>query len=150
MIGIYVFIRKKWEHLDYLLVVLTILSSYVFWQLSAPLIRYGYAYTLLLIVLVFGFVKQHIGFDKIVYYGIIIIGIIKFILLLKYAYGYFYAGNYIWQKDYGKYETIEYEIDGVTFYRPVGGDQVGYDAFPASPYEMDLEFIGDEIKDGFY
>lgn len=149
IIAIYVFVKKKWQHLDYLLVVGTILASYIFWQLSAPLIRYGYAYTLLLIVLVFGFMKMNVGFDKIVYYGIILVGIIKLISVFKYAFTCIYADNYIWQQDYGKYDVVEYEINGETFYYPASGDRTGYDNFPSSPVVKYLEFIGEDMKDGF-
>lgn len=149
IIAVYVFVKKKWQHLDYLLVLGTILASYIFWQCSAPLIRYGYAYTLLLIVLIFGFIKMHIGFDKIVYYGVLFVGLIKLISIFKYSLTCIYANNYIWQQDYGTYEVIEYEIEGETFYYPASGDRTGYDNFPSSPMRKYLEFIGDEIKDGF-
>ena len=92
---------------------------------------------------------MHIGFDKIVYYGIIILGIFKLLILLKYAHGFWYFGNYLWQKDYGIYETESYEIEGEIFYYPALGDQIGYDPFPAVSQKKELEFIGDEIRDGF-
>lgn len=149
IIAIYIFVKKKWEYLDFLLVEVMIICSYGFWQISAPLIRYGYAYALILVVLTLAFIKMHMGFDKIVYYGIILLGIVKLILLLKYAYGFSYYGNFIWQADYGKYEAGSYEIEGETFYYPAGGDKIGYDYFPAVSQKKELEFIGDEIKDGF-
>ncbi len=150
VITAYVFIKKKWEHLDYLLVLGTIAASYAFWQVSAPLFRYGYAYTLLMIMLTLGFVKMHIGFDKIVYCGVVIFAVVKFALLVKYAYSFRYEPTYIWQKDYGKYEAVAYEIEGNTFYYPLEGDQIGYDYFPASTIEKNLHFFGDGIKDGFW
>lgn len=60
-------------------------------------------------------------------------------------------GNDHWltQKDYENYETYAYEIDGVTFYCPVQGDRVGYEAFPSSPAEAEITFLGEELKDGF-
>lgn len=149
IIAIYIFVKKKWEYLDFLLVEVMIICSYGFWQISAPLIRYGYAYALILVVLTLAFIKMHMGFDKIVYYGIILLGIVKLILLLKYAYGFLYYGNFIWQADYGKYEAGSYEIEGETFYYPASGDKIGYDHFPAVSQKKELEFIGDEIKDGF-
>lgn len=149
IIAIYIFVKKKWEYLDFLLVEVMIICSYGFWQISAPLIRYGYAYALILVVLTLAFIKMHVGFDKIVYYGIILLGIVKLILLLKYAYVFSYYGNFIWQADYGKYEAGSYEIEGETFYYPTGGDKIGYDYFPAVSQKKELEFIGDEIKDGF-
>lgn len=57
--------------------------------------------------------------------------------------------HWLTQKDYENYETYAYEIDGVTFYCPVQGDRVGYEAFPSSPAEAEITFLGEELKDGF-
>ena len=46
--------RKKRQQWDILLVWSAVAASYLFWQLSAPLLRYGYAYVLLLIALTAG------------------------------------------------------------------------------------------------
>lgn len=64
------------------------------------------------------------------------------------------AGSYVndyWlaQKDYENYETESYEIEGETFYYPVSGDQVGYEAFPSAPAKAEIIFLGDDIRDGF-
>ncbi|MBD5475645.1 MAG: hypothetical protein HDR17_06655, partial [Lachnospiraceae bacterium] len=45
--------------------------------------------------------------------------------------------------------TQSYEINGVTFYYPVIGDQVGYEAFPSAPAKTDVRFLGEGIEDGF-
>ncbi|MBD5485662.1 MAG: hypothetical protein HDR18_09155 [Lachnospiraceae bacterium] len=61
-----------------------------------------------------------------------------------------YRNDYwIAQKDYENYETQSYEINGVTFYYPVNGDQVGYEAFPSAPAKTELRFLGEGIEDGF-
>ena len=61
-----------------------------------------------------------------------------------------YRNDYwIVQKDYENYDTQSYEINGVTFYYPVNGDQVGYEAFPSAPAKTDVRFLGEGIKDGF-
>ena len=61
-----------------------------------------------------------------------------------------YRNDYwIAQKDYENYETQSYEINGVTFYYPVIGDQVGYEAFPSAPAKTDVRFLGEGIEDGF-
>lgn len=54
------------------------------------------------------------------------------------------------QKDYENYETYSYEIDGVVFYLPVEGDQVGYESFPSAPAVPEIGFLGEGIADGFY
>lgn len=53
------------------------------------------------------------------------------------------------QKDYENYETSSYEIEGVTFYYPVNGDQVGYEDFPSAPVRVEIELMGEEVGDGF-
>lgn len=61
-----------------------------------------------------------------------------------------YVNDYwIVQKDYENYETLPYEIEGVTFYYPVQGDQAGYEAFPSAPSKVEVEFLGADIRDGF-
>ena len=61
-----------------------------------------------------------------------------------------YRNDYwIAQKDYENYETQSYEINGVTFYYPVNGDQVGYKAFPSAPAKTDVQLLGEGIEDGF-
>ncbi|MCM1423740.1 MAG: hypothetical protein NC415_07995, partial [bacterium] len=60
------------------------------------------------------------------------------------------SGYLLMQKDYENYETIPYEIEGVTFYYPVDGDRVGYDSFPSSPAKAEIAFLGDAPADGFY
>ena len=157
-----VFACKQYEHIDMLLVMVTLLSSYLFWQTSAPLIRYGYAYVLLFVFVVFGWCIQrlfsyekHIKFcwKKMVHLGIYLVfclyGLYKVYALGNYIYSSRLAEHYIWQQDYGVYELESYEIEGVTFYYPVSGDRTGYDSFPASGAKINLEFRGDSIKDGF-
>ena len=147
---VYVFIRKKWEHLDWVLVEAMAIACYIFWQMSAPLIRYGYAYTLVLLMLTIGFLQQRIRLHKVVFWIVIIGGLVKLVMWAKVVGSNFYISNPVWQMDYGEYEVAEYKVNGQTFYYPVNGDQIGYKYFPAICYLKEFEFIGDEIKDGFY
>ncbi len=48
-------IKRAWKYLDALLVMWAVSASYMLWQLSAPLVRYGYAYILLVPTLMVGF-----------------------------------------------------------------------------------------------
>lgn len=157
-----ILVRRQFKHLDMLLVMITLLSSYLFWQTSAPLIRYGYAYVLLLVFVVFGWCLQQlfpgeteIKFDwkNMIHVGVYLIfciyGLYKGCILGNYIYSSRLAEHYVWQEDYGVYELESYEIEGVTFYYPVSGDRTGYDSFPASGAKINLEFRGDSIKDGF-
>ena len=53
------------------------------------------------------------------------------------------------QKEYENYETASYVIEGITFYYPVSGDQVGYEDFPSAPVKKELKLLGEDLADGF-
>jgi len=149
---VWIFIKKKWEHLDIALVLLTVISSYLFWQMSAPLMRYGYAYVLLTDFLVFGWVVIRLDWNKLEYalYGIVLLyGVYKLYHVGEYSYAYRNEPYYMWQQDYGIYELESYELEGITFYKPVIGDRTGYDYFPAGPVKANIELRGEGLKDGF-
>lgn len=162
-----IFIKKSWEKLDVLLVLITMICCYVFWQTSAPLMRYGYAYVLLLVFLVFGWVLQEILTSKYitgsllgkkfakscaatVYLMFLLYGCYKIVVLADYIKDTSYADFYVWQEDYGVYEMDSYELNGVTFYYPVYGDRAGYEYFPSAGAKVEgLEFRGETIEEGF-
>ena len=152
--------RRRW---DILLVQTTVAGSFVFWICTSPLIRYGCVYVYLAPAVIFGFI-----YDQILDAGgenrgqrwrgaARVCGVMAAILLMGYkglALGREIAVSYenrylIVQKDYENYETVSYEIEGITFYYPVKGDQVGYEDFPSSPVRRELIFLGTDLKDGF-
>lgn len=144
--------KKRKESFDTLLVVGCILLSYLFWQCSAPLIRYGYAYVLLLDFLVLGQVLHRLGWNKlqnIVYLALLIYGIYKMYAIGQYIYDTRLVQTYVKQADYGTYEMKSYDVQGNVFYYPISGDRVGYDYFPAAPTEANIELRGDGLEDGF-
>lgn len=124
--------------------------STIYWFISAPLVRYGYAYVILPFLVSFGYMLSKI--KKL--FPIIGIGMILFmaykafalgkneINMIKYPY-------YLFQQNYEEYEVYSYEVDGITFYAPVNGDQTGYLCFPSAPFEFQGELRGEELKDGF-
>lgn len=142
-------LRKKWHDADHLLVLGTILLSYLFWQFSAPMIRYGYAYVLLLCLLMSGFLLQNLKKDGFIRSVIAIYGIYKAVTILIYVFQSASMPYYLRQEDYGSYEYETYEIDGIAISYPVNDDRIGYDSFPASPYIQDIELRGDNLRDGF-
>jgi len=149
---VWMFVKKQWKHLDMALVLLTVISSYLFWQMSAPLMRYGYAYVLLTDFLVLGWIVVRLGWNKlesIVYGMLLLYGVYKLYPMGVYCYAYRNEPYYMWQQDYGTYELESYEIQGVTFYKPVSGDRTGYDYFPAGPVKANIELRGEGLKDGF-
>jgi hypothetical protein len=145
---------KKLKIYDELLVLGACIASYIFWQTQAPLLRYGYAYVLLTILVTVGIlwklISGKIKISHIIINAMIIImTIIKALSFANYVYANADQPYYISQKPYGEYELDSYDINGVTFYYPTSGDRVGYDKFPAIPEKVDVEFRGDNISEGF-
>ncbi len=144
--------RKKeniGENLDYLLVSVTMIASYLFWQCSAPMVRYGYVYILLTAALPFGMILLTIGKDRVIYYLVLLYGAYKLLMIGDYMYDSRYADNYIWQAEYGEYQIGTYDVDGNIFYYSLDGDRTGYHFFPASPEPANIELRGDDLADGF-
>mgnify|MGYP007043822653 CR=1 FL=1 len=159
MLIIALFRRKADKIKDLGLVWVAIAASYLFWQLSAPLLRYGYAYILLLIALTGGMMWTAIcikikladtgSMDRILCILLLLSGFVKIWSLGGYIVTQSNLPYYVAQQNYGSYELDSYEVNGVTFYYPVSGDRVGYDAFPAIPRKVEITFRGDTLKQGF-
>lgn len=154
VVAVYQLLRKRWEELDFILVMVAVTASYLFWQISAPLMRYGYSHVLLLVVLMAGylfnrFTVKRQRFHRVFYVLVILVAIVKLIPLYSYAFSVGKQPFYLKQKDYGRYESVVYEINGVSFYYPVEGDRIGYETFPSSTRKMELEFRGESIREGF-
>lgn len=160
--AIVILFKKKTQLLDILLVIATLVSSYLFWQTSAPLIRYGYAYVLLLVCVVFGWGITNLPYggegtirsvsrrvQTGIYFAVILYGIYKLFTIGAYVRGTCQADYYIWQEDYGVYEVESYEIGGETFYYGLYGDRTGYDYFPSAPTRADIVLRGSSMKEGF-
>ncbi len=148
----YVFVKRRWKDLDVLLVLGTLICCYLFWQFSAPLMRYGYAYVLLTDFLTVGWLLLCLNrkrLQQLAYFSLLLYGVYKVFALGGYIRGCWLQDYYIWQADYGTYELESYEIEGYTFYKPVSGDRTGYDLFPAAPTQPDLELRGEGLEDGF-
>ena len=64
---IFTLFKKKWKDLDVFLLIGAILASYLFWQFSAPLMRYGYAYVLLVDFLTIGWIMTQLTKTKLIY-----------------------------------------------------------------------------------
>jgi hypothetical protein len=149
---------KKLKIWDELLVLCAVAASYIFWQIQAPLLRYGYAYVILTIVVTAGILwdkilvrncKYVLAFTKILSSLIIILVALKTVSLIRYMYTNIWQPYYIIQKPYNEYELDSYEVNGVTFYYSVDGDRVGYDKFPSIPTKVDIVFRGSDITEGF-
>lgn len=153
---------------EQLLVLVAVAASYGFWQLSAPLLRYGYAYVLLVVMITAGILCDNLikYFDKwqkkdmirkmavLGCFMLFAFSAVKLVSLARYCCGELRhdgAGEqtYVWQQDYGSYALESYEVNGVTFYYPVSGDRTGYDSFPAVPRRTQIRFRGESVEDGF-
>ena len=142
--------HEKQPRKDELLVLGTLCCSYLFWQFSAPMVRYGYAYILLVAALNVGYAAQRwLRRDGLLRCLILLYGIYKLGMMGLYVKDTCTADRYLWQTDYGTYELGSYEVGGITFYYPLQGDRTGYDAFPAAPVQGGFELRGDDLSDGF-
>ncbi len=146
---------------------ITCILSFLFWFFTAPLIRYGQGYLLILPVIIIGDAAVMIldkvktksrNADKFNRYPVIVFTVLvslflcyKFgnaVLLCKDNYA---QGCYIKQLDYGNYDLEARDVDGVVIYSSPNHGQTGYDPFPSTPYAPpDLRLIGNDIKSGFY
>lgn len=138
---------------DNSLVIATIAASYIFWQLSAPMLRYGYAYVLLMFSLTIGILIQKLyenpAFCKIFMVFMVLFIVSRFVPLIRHINNELGKSYYVKQQDYGKYDLDSFEVNKVRFYYPLNGDRVGYDSFPAIPRKININFIGNDIEDGF-
>lgn len=135
---------------DRFLVLASVAVSYLFWQLSAPLLRYGYAYVLLLIMLTVGILyckAAKNGYLLCCVAAVLVTA--KTISLAGYMLDTAKTPFYIAQQDYGVYDLDSFEAGGTTFYYPESGDRVGYVNFPAIPQKKEIVFRGAHIKNGF-
>lgn len=135
---------------DKLLVLAAVAASYLFWQLSAPLLRYGYAYVLLLIVLTAGVFYQKLCTKGwIVRWAVVLLAALKTVSLADYVVSMAEKPYYVRQQDYGSYTLDSFELDGIPVYYPQSGDRVGYEYFPAVPRPVEAELRGEGIESGF-
>lgn len=145
--------KRKRDMIDYLHVAGTLTVCFLFWLLSAPLIRYGCVFLWLVPVVTWGYlylkISPHTDRFKIYAALVVLAGIYKAGAFGLEQYRYASADYLVLQKDYDKFETEPYELHGYTFYYSISGDQTGYDAFPASPVKAEDIFRGETIEEGF-
>lgn len=133
-------VKKKSLDIDETILKMTSIICLFAWLFSAPLIRYGQIYLLLLPMIyakkILDFFGGNCGYTIIIIMVSFLCG--KSILYLG---GLEYLSN-VRPADYLEYECkgIEFE-NSVVIYVPVKGDQTGYSKFPAIPYEKRLDII---------
>ena len=151
----YILVRKKKELRGLILVMLTLTACYLFWQFSAPMIRYGYAFPVLLALVVYGQLACLMT-DK--WRRLFLPACAVFALLLCYRSFYMTRdvigiakshGVHIMQQDYDSFKAQEVPMGNFIVYVPERGDQMGYDKFPSTPNATYVAPRGEEIGDGF-
>lgn len=151
---LYTIVWRRWELLSFLHIAGTLSACFLFWLLSAPLIRYGCVFLWLTPVLIWGWIYLRCspGVDryKLCIALLVIVGIYK-LGVFGLETGRTASADYmVFQKDYENFETVAYELSGYTFYYPAEGDRTGYEDFPASPQRASEEMLRSEyIRDGF-
>ena len=153
MLAAYGLVKKKRDMIDFLHIAGTITACFLFWLLSAPLIRYGCVFLWMSPVIVWGYVylkiSPHLDRFKIYFILLALFGAYKLAAFSRETVGNATAGYLINQKDYENFDTVAYELHGYTFYYPKEGDRTGYADFPASPVKAEDIFRGETIEDGF-
>ena len=149
-VGIILSVIRKKAELSYVVLFVTLYISTAYWFLSAPLVRYGYAYVILPFLVAFGYYlgKWEKGFPILLTFCILFI-LYKMTAVGIIAYSDRLSPFYIKQQGYEEYEVTSYEVDGVTLYAPVNGDQTGYECFPSAPFEFKGRIRNGNLKDGF-
>ena len=157
-----IILRKKFQAIHMIQIIC--IASFLFWLVSAPLVRYGQGYLLIvpavmagdLIVIAAGKMtekKQRLAKGITIGFTVIAAAFLLYktmMCLLSFRNNYA-QDYYITQLDYGTYETVKSDVDGEIIYSPAEGDKTGYKPFPATPLiEQGLSLIGDDIKSGFY
>lgn len=151
--AVVILIRRKKDWYDFLVVSAAVDFSFLFWLLTAPLMRYGCVYVYLASAVTFGTFLSR-GLKRRTAWRAVLAGIGLLACYKLYAFGKevitAYDGDYfVLQKDYDRFETVPYEIGGYTFYYAAEGDRTGYEAFPSSPARAGMRLRGAGIEQGF-
>lgn len=146
---LYILIKRRWDMLDEIHMMVSIGACYLFWQLSAPLVRYGYAYILLLDALVYGYFICRIQKDGIIRYAILAYGGYKALVIGSLIMSESSLPYYVVQQDYQEYKVQKVLFDSEYVYVAENGDRTGYSQFPSIPKIYDVELRGEGFQDGF-
>lgn len=153
--------KKLWNpEWNFTLVFVVFMISTAFWFVSAPLVRYGYAYVTVVPLITFGFLFLLFAQSKVgkvhekVLHTVFCLAVIGFLFtrvtgLVSDIARTWKEPYYFAQMDYVDGEAKTKVVDGVTFYVPTNAGQIGYEKFPASVFANPIELRGDSIKDGF-
>lgn len=154
------------EKNGYLFISWAAAGAFIFWLMTSPLIRYGIVFVMLESALVYGMVltdgsegqkrsdmsahvRRYFCRADVVFAVFALLIAYKTCILIKDIYRSDIRDHWVFQQDYGRYDTETYKIGTLTVYGPVSGDRTGYYAFPSAPYQTDIEMRGDSVRNGF-
>lgn len=160
LLFVFYLVKKEKADWNFILVASVFSLAAGFWFLSAPLVRYGYAYLITLPLLVFGYLIIKAAEDvKIQRYRLMFYNgfrLLALLFLISRIPGLYedisrtvHEPYYIVQRDYDRCKAEKREIDGITFYVPLEHGQIGYELFPSSLFANPVELRGEGLKDGF-
>lgn len=155
VISLWGILKRKKELYGFLFLQWVMIAGYLFWQIGTPLVRYGYIYILAFPFFTIGLWFVALLGKKEKSYLLFAAALVLFFVykggnLVQSIKNSSHQEYYLWQQDYVTLDYDVYEIDGVEFYVPLQSGQIGYDMFPAAPYERyDVELRGTKIQDGF-
>lgn len=140
--------------MDYLIVLKIIALGFLFWFVSAPLVRYGYAYLIILPLLTFGMlVLKFLNKRKATIVGIVVIAVIGAMKTKGLVYDIARTvgmNYYVRQQDYIDGDATYYEIDGIKVYVADDAGQIGYYKFPSTPeVKQNIALRSDDLRNGF-
>ncbi|MCR5106640.1 MAG: hypothetical protein K6B28_00600 [Lachnospiraceae bacterium] len=141
-------IKKETEKYLTLFTTAVTFICFLYWLFSAPSFRFGIIILMLFDSLVFGYLCLN---NSRRIYSVFLILSMGFVFCFHVQELYGKEINLVYPSDYKAFECEEISINGITFYRPLEGDEAGYDAFPESPHfdPAYIELRGDDLKDGF-
>lgn len=127
----------------------------VFWLMTAPLIRYGQVYVVIVIALALGgWEKKAVPKRDILAAAgtfAMVAALLFFGSKVRELVG-MESGYWLRQPPYGAWPAEQVQLDNVIIWEPVDGDLIGYPAFPATPQGRQLKHLqlrGEGFEDGF-
>jgi hypothetical protein len=143
--------RRRYDKAVFMAVCL---GGLLFWFTSAPLMRYGQVYFMILIAVALGEWKwlpkeKCLGIlmpALLFLFGVLYLEKIGTVTEYEYT-------DWISQPPYLVWQASQYDVDGEYIWLPDDGDQVGYLAFPNTSSAKQLKCLrlrGTSLKEGFY
>lgn len=133
------------------LLLLVSASQVIMWFVTAPLVRYGLAYMLLVPAFLLGLICQKIN-SRILAWTICVAGIYCGISRMLQVADDFTETYWKRPADYNWKENRSIAWENINIYVPEGSDSIGYFFFPSTPNEARLETIElrtENLADGF-